>query len=84
MSNVEETLTRFVSQELLGEAEPIAAGENLLADGMVDSVGVMRLVAFIDAEFDYQVPHADLKIANFQSLRALTTYLERNINGGGE
>ena len=72
-------LTEFVSEELLDLDEPVSADESLLAEGMVDSLGMMRLVAFIEQEFDYKVPAGDLTIQNFRTIGVLSDYLGRSL-----
>ena len=70
-------LTVFVTEELLDADEPVEADEDLLADGMVDSLGMMRLVAYIDQEFGYKVPPGDLTIENFRTIGRVSDYLRR-------
>lgn len=69
-------LLRFVSDELL-DGESIGPADNLLADGAVDSLGMMRLVAFIQAQADMVIPAEDLTIENFRTVDAICTYLAR-------
>ncbi len=73
-------LTCFVTEELLDEEEPVGANENLLADGMLDSLGMMRLVAYIDQELGYKVPPGDLVIENFRTIGLISDYLERSLD----
>ena len=73
-------LTCFVTEELLDEEEPVGANENLLADGMLDSLGMMRLVAYIDLELGYKVPPGDLVIENFRTIGLISDYLERSLD----
>ncbi len=72
-------LTCFVTEELLDEEEPVGANENLLADGMLDSLGMMRLVAYIDQELGYKVPPGDLVIENFRTIGLISDYLKRSL-----
>ena len=51
---------------------------------MLDSVGVMRLVAFIDEQFDYQVPPQHLTIEHFRTTQSLAAYLERQLRDAGQ
>lgn len=80
----EERLRRFINEELLSGETTIAPDDPMLADGMLDSVGIMRLVAFVDETFDYQVPPQHLTIEHFRTTRALAAYLERQLHGAGE
>ena len=75
-----ETLKRFVEGELLSGRE-VSNDENLLLSGLVDSLGVMRLVAFIEKSFEFKVPAGDVKLANFQSLEAVAAYVADRRDG---
>jgi acyl carrier protein len=72
-------LTGFVTEELLDAEERVGANEDLLADEMVDSLGMMRLVAYIEQEFGYKVPPGDLVIENFRTIGLISDYLERSL-----
>lgn len=73
--NLQEMLLTFIREELLDSDEPLDADENLLADGMIDSLGMMRLVAFIEAEQGVKVPPQDFTIENFRTVAHIERYL---------
>ena len=78
--NIREALRQYVSEELLEEEAPVEDDENLLADGMVDSLGMLRLVAFIEESYGVRVPPQDFTIENFRTIETLDTYLSRKVN----
>ena len=78
---IKDELCRYVSNELLEDDESIAPNENLLADGMVDSMGMLRLVAFIDDMWGVQVPPEDFTIDNFKTVAAIEAYLKSRLDG---
>lgn len=82
--DINTLLIRFVTEELLDQDESVDPDEDLLADGMVDSLGMMRLVAFIGQELDYKVPPGDLTIENFRTIGLLSGYLERALGEAGK
>jgi acyl carrier protein len=74
-------ITEFICSDLLDGEETVEPDENLLADGMIDSLGMLRLVAFIEDSFDVKVPPEDFTIENFRTIELLDAYLTRVING---
>lgn len=69
----------FVRQEILNEPDSTLAPEDdLLETGLVDSIGMMRLVAFIETERGSKIPATDLVLENFKSIDAIVRYLEAN------
>ncbi|HUQ53013.1 MAG TPA: acyl carrier protein [Gammaproteobacteria bacterium] len=71
---VKEKLLGFVVDELLN-GEPLASDDNLLGDGVVSSLGMMRLVGFIEESYAIKVPPEHFIIENFQTVDAISTYL---------
>ncbi len=69
------TLLEFIRDELLDEDEDLATDDNLLADGMVDSLGMLRLMDFIEQTFSVTVPPEDFIIENFRTIEVLEAYL---------
>lgn len=79
---IRSRLTEFICADLLDGEDTLEPDENLLADGMIDSLGMLRLVAFIEEAFDVSVPPEDFTIENFRSVEVLDAYLTRVMNGG--
>ena len=50
--------------------------EDLLAQGIIDSLGVMALVTFIEDTFGIQVTDGDIVPDNFQTLNVMAKFVE--------
>ena len=75
--NIEEAIIKFVTEELLNSSVEVEAEDNLLADGMVDSIGMLRLVTYIEELTQITIPQEDLVIENFRTIKVITRYLEQ-------
>ncbi len=73
--DVRTTIQGFIQDQLLSGRQ-VEGGEDLLLSGLVDSLGVMRLVSFLESSFGFKVPAQDVKLANFATLDAIVTYAE--------
>ena len=75
---MEDALTRYIEETLLsGRREGgVSADTDLLTSGLLDSLGVMQLIWFIEQEFSVEVPPGDVTIENFQCVAKITEYLE--------
>lgn len=70
----------FVKDELLYAEEPttdVTAETNLL-DGLVDSMGLMRLVSFLEEEFEIQIDDLDITEENFRTVAAVALLVGRS------
>lgn len=73
---MEEAIVGFVRDELLrGEEIEVTADDEIVLDGTVDSLGVTRLVDFLESEFKVSVPPQDVTIENFRSIRTMADYV---------
>lgn len=50
--------------------------ESFLEAGVVDSLGVLELVTFVEEKFDVPVADDEIVPANFDSVNNLTAYIE--------
>lgn len=72
-------LMDFIRQEFMrGRRADLGEEDDLLSSGIIDSLGILRLVAFVEERFNVQMPDEDVVFENFQSVNALADYLERH------
>jgi acyl carrier protein len=70
-------LAQYIEKELAkGRKTSIDYEEDLLSEGIIDSLGILQLVAFIEDEFGIKIDDEDVVLENFQSVAALSRYLE--------
>jgi acyl carrier protein len=48
-----------------------------LATAVIDSLGILQLVMFVEQRFAVHIPDEDVLVENFRSIAALTDYLEK-------
>ena len=82
---MKERLAAYIRHELVdrtvhGERE-IAFDEDLLGSGLLDSLGIMSLVIFIEQEMGIDIPAEDVTIENFETLEIIDAYLDRRRPG---
>lgn len=72
----ESILMGYVKNELLrGRGEKLTPADDLLSAGIIDSLGILQMVGFIEDRFGIQVPDEDVVYENFHSVKALAEYL---------
>ncbi|HET7009349.1 MAG TPA: acyl carrier protein [Anaerolineales bacterium] len=76
--DTQKLLLEYITKELaIGRAKEVRPEDDLLAAGILDSLGLMQLVMFLEEKLGVKVPDEDVVIENFQSVDALQAYLER-------
>jgi acyl carrier protein len=74
--NAQESIKDFLTTELLKDHRNIGFDDNLLIGGLVDSLGVMLLISWVEEQFSMDVPPEDVTIEHFRSIRAIAEYIE--------
>jgi acyl carrier protein len=72
---MEDAIAKYVSEDLLGGDRAVTAEEEIVLDGTVDSLGVTRLVDFMEREFAVSIPPEDVTIENFRSIATMASYI---------
>lgn len=75
---IERMIATFIAEELIGDPGiDIDVEANLISDGSLDSVGVMRLVGHLETTFGVAIPPTDLVPKHFRTIRLMADYLAR-------
>ena len=77
-TTIESQLREFIINNLLfAEDDLLTDNDSLLANGVVDSIGVMELVEFVSSRFGLEVAVKDINQENFDSIGRLAIYIRR-------
>jgi acyl carrier protein len=73
-TETQERLRAFVVSEFLRDdgRQTVDPLDDLLSSGILDSMGVMETVAFVEEDFGVTVDDEEIVPENFRTLRALT------------
>jgi len=77
-AGVAAALTSFVNTAIMARRRPITADEDFETAG-VDSMGLLKVLLFIESEFGFWMPDEDLDETNIRSPRALAAYICRRL-----
>ena len=74
-----EIVRNFITQNILHKAQGILLGDDdqLIDMGIIDSMGIMRLLTFLENEFSFQIPSEDLLPENFASVGTISSLIDR-------
>jgi acyl carrier protein len=72
---------RFISDNFLfrEDLDSIPDEASLLEAGVIDSTGVLELVAFLETEFGIEVADDEMLPENLDSIRAIGSYVKRKL-----
>ena len=80
---MEAVINDYISRELVQDASllPLGNATSLLETGVLDSLGLLRLVVFLQERFGITVDDVDLVPEHFDSVDSICAYL-RSRDGG--
>jgi acyl carrier protein len=74
-------LVNYLKEEVLRNRDAkIEENGDLIEGGILDSLGILQIVVFIETTFNIHVADDDVVYENFHSLRTILNYLETNSN----
>lgn len=74
---ISKRLAEFIRQKFpLADGQDLAGDTSLLDSGIVDSMGVLDLVTFIEEQFAIVADDDDLVAENFESINALVSFVQ--------
>ena len=78
MSETRETVRGFVVETFLfGQQDDLSDTSSFLETGIIDSTGVLQLVAFLEERFGFRLDDAELIPENLDSVEAITGLVAR-------
>ena len=72
---LEASLLGFMRDEVILGNEPLEATTDLVMTGLVDSLGVVRIVGWLEDRFGIEIDPGDVVIEHFESVAAMVAYL---------
>jgi len=78
--SIENKIRNFIVKNLYF-AEDLELGEedSFLNEGIIDSMGAMELVAFVESEFGIKVEMSEVVVKNFDSIKQLASFVRRKV-----
>ena len=70
-------IIRFIQDNLLHSNDAIDPEESLIDRGLIDSIGLMQLLGFLESSTGVRVPDRMVTPDNFQSVTAMERMVEQ-------
>lgn len=68
-----EDLVAYINRELLkGRGAPIDPDTQLFEDGLIDSLNILQLIAFVEVRLGRAIPDRDIVMDRFRTPRRIT------------
>ena len=81
MDDLKRQIKEFIMTEVAPELEltEIDDDEPLIESGIVDSLGVLRIMAFLDESFDIDLSSGEIRLENFKDVRTICAVVQEQV-----
>ena len=81
---LKEKLRDFILKELCldGNIQSISDNEQLIESGIIDSMSILRLLAYLDENFEITLSEEELNSKNFATLQTMCDLVSRKLAKG--
>ena len=83
MDDLRQALYKVLTTRFGLRRDHLTDDTQLFSSGLIDSLGVIDFVSFIEGEIGKTVPVADITLENFDSISQVVAYTRRLDNTGG-
>jgi acyl carrier protein len=83
--SVEIEIRKFIEENfILDGNENLSAEDSLLEKGIIDSTGVLELVAFIEENYSLKIKDEELIPENLDSIKNISRFIQEKLDRVGE
>jgi acyl carrier protein len=82
-AEIEAEIRAFLSRNFALYEDKVGREESFVQSGIIDSMGILELVEFVEGNFDLRIPEEEVLPENLDSLANITRYLEGKLGAEG-
>ena len=77
-----DIIRRFIQEELVKDKNHLnlGVGDNLIDSGIIDSLGIQKMISFLESKFSIQIADEELIPENFMSIEAIDSFIRNKNN----
>ena len=80
-TSIRDKIREYVLNAAMADEAKISDGSLIFREGYFDSMGFMKMLTFIEENFEVKVNDADLVEENFESINAISKFIVRKQHG---
>ncbi|GJM28804.1 MAG: acyl carrier protein [Cyclobacteriaceae bacterium] len=79
--NVKESIKNYVISELISDNQhsTLSDTDQLIESGIIDSLGIMKLIGFLEENLSVQIDDMELVPENFATIESIATMVEKKL-----
>jgi len=78
--SVQQVLENYMVENILfGDGERLREDVSLQESGILDSLGFLDIITFVEGEFNIEIDDGEVVPENFDTLRRMSDFVERKV-----
>ena len=79
--SIENEIRKFIEENFILEGEDsLGEEDSLLEKGIIDSPGVLELVAFLEETYQFKIKDEELVPENLDSIKNISQFIQNKLN----
>ena len=77
----EQLIKEFIQSELVSDRtdDELLNTDNLIESGIIDSLGIIKLIGYLEKTYIIKITNDDIVIDNFETINAISKFLRNKI-----
>ncbi len=82
----EESIKQFIGAELIRNKgkDKLEITDNLIEGGIIDSLGIQKLIAYLESSFSINIADMEVLPENFETVRSISSFVRKKTAGTTE
>jgi len=76
---MKETIKRYIVEKIVGEEIDIANDASLFGEGIIDSLGNVKLISFLEKQYNITIEPGEITTENFDTVNQIVWFVEQKM-----
>jgi len=77
---VKQTIKQYIVDKIVGEEIEIADDASLFSEGIIDSLGNVKLISFLEKQYNIRIEPGEITMENFDTINQIVAFVEQKLN----
>jgi acyl carrier protein len=76
---MKETIRQYILEKILGEEIDITYDTPLFKESIIDSMGHIKLISFLEKQYDITISPGEIILDNFDTINQIVAFVEQKL-----
>ena len=80
MDQIQQDVRQFVMDDFFYDDDHFSDHDSFIEKGLMDSMGILRLITFVEKKYSIRVLEEELVTENFDSVHRIATFIHKKLS----